>query len=215
MKKIMGIRQANFVIYVVGFIISASLIGLYFIKPCLPILIVFCSIGASGIGAVLLAYFIDLSNEFRNEKNKQELTRKIFSLLIFFFDEYINETKKCIEKIYSIIGKQKIDIDNYEELKNFVNDIILEYYLQENEKTVKLSNILLNLENILLQINKIISDIISNFIIIFQLDILDNKKIELLKTIGTEIDFVAMPPNYLLFRKDINEFLNLMRGGKK
>lgn len=60
MKKILGIQKGNFITYLISMIISIILCSLYFINPTLPVFVLCSSIGASGIGAVILAYFLDL-----------------------------------------------------------------------------------------------------------------------------------------------------------
>lgn len=82
MKKILGVSKGNFWIYVVGLIISGVLIGVYFINPENAFLTVLMSVGASLVGAILLAYFIERSNNFVQEKNKEEVRNTKTLLLL-------------------------------------------------------------------------------------------------------------------------------------
>ena len=69
----------NMYIYICGAILSGGFLALYFIDPMSPWCIVFCSIGASGIGAVLLAWLLEISNN-RRETREKEATRKLIML---------------------------------------------------------------------------------------------------------------------------------------
>lgn len=73
MKKILGVSKGNFWIYIVGLVISFLFIGLYFINPENAFLTVLMSVGASLVGAIVLAYFVD----YFNCKNQDEKTAKI------------------------------------------------------------------------------------------------------------------------------------------
>lgn len=59
----MRINKRNLIIYGVGLLISVLLLGLYFINPQNPWCTISVSVGASGIGAVILAWLIEWSNE--------------------------------------------------------------------------------------------------------------------------------------------------------
>lgn len=61
--------------YVISIIISLVCIGVSFVEPCQHWCDVLCGIGTSGIGAVLLAIFIDLCN-IRQKKAKIEIDRE-------------------------------------------------------------------------------------------------------------------------------------------
>ena len=82
MKKILGVSKGNFWIYIVGLVVSGGLIGVYFIEPENCVLTVLMSIGASLVGAIVLAYFIELSNNKVQQKNKDEVRRTKTILLL-------------------------------------------------------------------------------------------------------------------------------------
>lgn len=69
-------KKSHYLIYGLGVAISLTLIGLYFINPEFSWCIVSCSTGASLIGAVVLGFFIDLSNEM----NKAAHNKRVFEI---------------------------------------------------------------------------------------------------------------------------------------
>ena len=69
-------KGIHYTIYGIGLLLSITFIGLYFIDKENAWCILSCSIGASLIGAVVLGYFIDLSNS----RNKSEQSKRIFQI---------------------------------------------------------------------------------------------------------------------------------------
>lgn len=67
------------IIYIVFFLLSIILIGLYFICPNCAWYIVSCSIGASLLGAVALGFFLDLTINMQNKKILKVANLNIFS----------------------------------------------------------------------------------------------------------------------------------------
>lgn len=83
-KTIWGVGKRNFLIYLIGLIISVVVIVPYFWFQC-PIFSILMSIGASGFGAIILAYFIERvsiarDQEYRNLKRENLLQPIIFDL---------------------------------------------------------------------------------------------------------------------------------------
>ena len=78
----MKISRRNLCIYIVGLAISIVLLGLYFIDTNNPWCIMSCSIGASGIGAVILAWLIEDSNNRRLASEKSKTRESITSPII-------------------------------------------------------------------------------------------------------------------------------------
>ena len=72
--KNMKLDKKNIIIYSVGLAISIILIALYFLSPNSPWCIVLCSIGASGLGAVVLGFLIEWANNTTN-KSQRDLIR--------------------------------------------------------------------------------------------------------------------------------------------
>lgn len=75
MKKILGVSKGNFWIYIVGLVVGFLFICLYFINPENAFLTVLMSVGASLVGAIILAYFIERSNNYGQQQNKEEVRR--------------------------------------------------------------------------------------------------------------------------------------------
>lgn len=150
----MKISKRNLVIYILGLAISLLLLGLYFIAPDSPWCIVSCSIGASGIGAVVLAYFIEWSNEKTKEENKRAIrASKLYSIetkairlleriALYYFKkraELIGEGRKvnCHKISYSELWRELFEQEKYCES---LNNIDLEEVTQStlsSEKSIR------------------------------------------------------------------------------
>lgn len=89
----MKISKSNLVIYIIALVISVVCIGLFFIDKDNSWCIVSCSIGASGIGAVLLALTIEISNnttkEFKDIAKERNRILKYAQNLQFYINQYI------------------------------------------------------------------------------------------------------------------------------
>lgn len=82
-KQIIGISRNHFWIYLVFLIISLVLIVPYFIDSQLIISSVLMSIGAGGVSAVLLGYFIELGSNLENLLNmKRSWTCAIYDIYV-------------------------------------------------------------------------------------------------------------------------------------
>lgn len=147
----MKVNKKNLVIYIFGLAISLLLLRLYFIAPDSPWCIVSCSIGASGIGAVILAFFIEWSNEESKEENKKAIrASKLYSIktkairlleriALYYFNkraELIGEGRKvsCHKISYSELWKELLEQEKYCES---LNDIDLEEIMQSTLSTEK------------------------------------------------------------------------------
>lgn len=80
-KRILGVSARTFWVYLIALVISIGLIALGFIKYCCfaTWANMFMSVGESGIGGVFLAYFIELANNKRDDKNKAEYRIELFN----------------------------------------------------------------------------------------------------------------------------------------
>lgn len=138
---IWGVSSGNFIIYIISFAVSIVFIGLGFIS-CESFILwatLFMSVGASGIGAVILAFFIERSN---NKRDKQELVknrdvviepiisdlRQIIFIEILIASEESLEFKKKIENktITEIIEdlmdlyRERVSLDSLN-MNNYIN----------------------------------------------------------------------------------------------
>ena len=80
-QLICGVSSGNFIIYIISLAVSIVFIGLGFI-PCESFstwATLFMSVGASGIGAVILAFFIERSNNINLQKVKRATRDAIIS----------------------------------------------------------------------------------------------------------------------------------------
>ncbi len=79
---ILGVGKRNFFIYLAGLIISFSFIIPYFWCEN-SIISILMSIGASGVGAIILAYFIEKAGIARDKENKQWKRESLMQPIIF------------------------------------------------------------------------------------------------------------------------------------
>lgn len=115
---LMKISKRNLCIYIVGLAISLVLLGLYFINPNNPWCIVSCSIGASGLGAVILAGLIEDSNNRKVINEKKKTRDCIISPLVKDLTHII-----CMEALI-------VEQEN-EEFKNKIQDKTLDKIIEE------------------------------------------------------------------------------------
>ena len=80
----MRINKRNRIIYGLGLLISVLLLGLYFINPQNPWCTISVSVGASGIGAVILAWLIEWSNEKTRAESRKAIRLSKLYLVDFF-----------------------------------------------------------------------------------------------------------------------------------
>ena len=138
MKKILGVKIGNFIIYIIGVMVSSLLIGLYFIDHNKPGWILCCSIGASGIGAVLLAYFIDLG---ANQRENKILKRYIDSLKFTLARGYC-EIINCIQKQYTktiYSNETKLSDVLNEKFENLLRQTQNKYPIYKNKQIIDIS----------------------------------------------------------------------------
>ena len=104
-KKILGVY--NFWVYLIGCFLSLGFIGLGFIKEqgfvvwaeiCLYI-------GTSGIGAVVLAYFIEFSNNKIQDKKIQEFRKNQLCGLLSNLTFILNRTAWYFVRCFSVLDK--------------------------------------------------------------------------------------------------------------
>lgn len=89
----MKISKGNLIIYIIAGAISLICIGLFFIDKNNSWCIVSCSIGASGIGAVILALTLEISNnkvkEVQDIEKERSRILKYAQNLQFYINQYI------------------------------------------------------------------------------------------------------------------------------
>lgn len=124
MRKIVGVSKSNFYIYLIGTIISVVLIGLYFISPNCSWYILSCSIGASGVGACILAYLVERSNnklaELKANKIKSQSLHNLSNSIILFVASFIKSYFMVRERISEdITNSESIKLSNLNEISNY------------------------------------------------------------------------------------------------
>lgn len=116
----MKIRKENLWIYIGGLIISIILLGLYFIDTDNPWCIMSCSIGASGVGAVILAALIENSNEIYVKKTTDDLRENKLSAVGFELLFVLTSTIDCYYQMqFEVLnepGSDKCQRITYDEL---------------------------------------------------------------------------------------------------
>ena len=80
LSKKLGVSKQNCIVYVIGLMVSVALILPYCFCSS-TINTILSSVGASGIGAVLLGIFIERANNIQEEKRKQENRQKLIFAL--------------------------------------------------------------------------------------------------------------------------------------
>ena len=86
-KGILGVNKLHFFIYLGTFIVSMLLIIPYGFDSTVSFYSILMSVGASGVGAAILGYFIDMASQ-KNEKNKliQEYNT---SVIMIYYDLWL------------------------------------------------------------------------------------------------------------------------------
>lgn len=106
----MRTNKRNLIIYIVGLAVSILLLGLYFINPQSPWCTIFVSVGASGIGAVILACFIEWSNEKTRYENRQDIRKTKFHLVVVLATRLLERLAFCYfkrkENIFSVRDRE-------------------------------------------------------------------------------------------------------------
>lgn len=112
-------------IYIIGLIISVILIGLYFINTSNAFCILSCSIGASLIGAVALAFFLELSDK---NKKKEDISTFRKEKLTQIKSYLTRVTEITIRKFYNL-NSDKLEKDKVYAVKyNDIKDILINEY---------------------------------------------------------------------------------------
>lgn len=136
MKKILGVSKGSFWIYLVGLILSGVSIRVYFIEPENCVLTVLMSIGASLVGAIVLAYFIELSNNKVQQKNKDEVRRTKTILLLrqagFVFERTVWYYFRLLFDVLHKENKDKCHRITYQELWEELSRVSQEIFNQFN-----------------------------------------------------------------------------------
>lgn len=164
-------KGIHYGIYGIGLAISLLLIGLYFIDKDNAWCILFCSVGASLIGAIVLGFSIDCINL----NNKTEQSKRIFQLahkqlystiisLMMKLNLFVNEFYQIIDKQtdfkyenLTITGLIQKYIDIIKEVKIFIapiissNEIISTEELDIHRKQQKVKDLLNKYSNSIIE----------------------------------------------------------------
>lgn len=97
----------NFIIYIVALVISIACIGIGFIEdPCFETwATVFISIGTSEFGAVLLAFFIERSNNKRQRMRIKAFRKNQIKKFLFDLKFVLNRTVWYFMKSFSLLDR--------------------------------------------------------------------------------------------------------------
>ncbi len=124
-------NKRNFWIYLIGFILSFLFLGLYFIAPQSPWCTISVSVGASGIGAVILAGFIEWSNKKTRDESRKAIRLSKLYLMDFFATRLLERLVfgyfRKREKIFNARDKKTCYRITFDELWKELHE--QEYYL--------------------------------------------------------------------------------------
>lgn len=127
----MQINKRNLWIYAIGLVLSLVLLGLYFINPQNPWCTISVSVGASGIGAVILAWLIEWSNEKTRRESRKAIRLSKLYLVDFFatrlLDRLVFGYFRKREKIFNARDKTTCYRITFDELWKELHE--QEYYL--------------------------------------------------------------------------------------
>ncbi len=162
MKKILGVDTKNFIIYIIGLFLSIIFISVSFAFGSEDNWRnVFCGVGASGVGAVVLAYFIDFANiksgenEIKNKRVilfaslKSNISSSISGMFILkTYSEYENiemsykNFAKCVD---ILINKYVLAVQNFceygrtsQNVQEALNLKQWEYSIRNIEENIKI-----------------------------------------------------------------------------
>lgn len=115
----MQINKRNLWIYAIGLVLSLALLGLYFINPQNPWCTISVSVGASGIGAVILAWLIEWSNEKTRAEHRKSVRMAKFYLVDVKATRLLERLALCYfkrrENIFSVRDRQTCYRITYDE----------------------------------------------------------------------------------------------------
>ncbi|MBR2384954.1 MAG: hypothetical protein IKA99_05060 [Clostridia bacterium] len=158
MKTVLGVTKKNFIIYFFALIVSLVSIALGFIlyEGFNIWATVFLSIGTSGVGAVLLAFFIERSNNLTKIEQAEFIIkttyRPLFNSLTWllmsvnniiceYHKKFINNEfrfeKVSIQELFSIFQKKIEEIENYLAPVAASNGIATSEEFEESKKQQK------------------------------------------------------------------------------
>lgn len=140
-KTILGVIKSNLVIYIFGLIVSIIFIAISFIFSAENNWrAIFSGTGASGIGAVFLGYFIELSNTKHANMIKNEFRMQKLSLLIFSTKHTLKRVMywyfRLSFEVFNESGKDECCNISYTELWEELNkqsEAWGEYYYNESK----------------------------------------------------------------------------------
>ena len=134
-------NKRNIIIYILGLLLSFALLGLYFINPQNPWCTIFVSVGASGIGAVILAWLIEWSNEKTRAESRKAIRLSKLYLVDFFairlLERLVFGCFRKREKIFNARDKKTCYRITFDELWKELHE--QEYYLDLLRMTVDTS----------------------------------------------------------------------------
>jgi len=97
--KILGVEKNNFFIYIVGLAICILLLVLsFFINILSHLFSICCGVCASGIGAILLAYFIEKINLKRRDQFNKKIREDKFTIIKEYMFIMLNS---CVQQFMS------------------------------------------------------------------------------------------------------------------
>ena len=152
LSKKLNINKLNAKIYFWGLVLSVAFVVPYLFWQCHPLWTILCSIGASGVGAVLLGFFIErASNQIEKKRIDLFRTNKLNTIMLQathslertgywyyrIIQEVINNDKsnKCFCISYDVLWNKFEEIENdwaktyffdlysAEALKNMINSL--------------------------------------------------------------------------------------------
>lgn len=214
----MKIGKSNLIIYIIAGIVSLICIGLFFIDKNNAWCIVSCSIGASGIGAVLLSVTIELSNNNKQEKTIQN-DRKIilYPVILSLRDTICNFIKFLIELDNPI--RSKTIKEFLAEFETNRKDLVLKHekdlFIDENDLAKIYGKDLKKLKNIFSLTplaREAIDELIGNRSFIIRNQICTNDEILYLNMDELILNNIATADNILeidIFIRNLLSYINL------
>lgn len=124
-------------IYIIGLIISVILIGLYFINTSNAFCILSCSTGASLIGAVALAFFLEISDKKRKKEEIATFRKEKLNLIKSYLTRVLEITIRKFYNLYSDkLEKDKVYAIKYNDIKDILIDNFTNFEIANYEKGI-------------------------------------------------------------------------------